>query len=127
MDKFWSFVCKKTWYAIDRVSGIILVWHNGGRTDADFRQLLKYLETIPVDLYYTDGWRAYTRNLPKNSHRIDKDLSLKIERKNINFRRHLKRLNRKTVCYSKSEQVHDNVIGFNTWPKNLLRKEILIL
>ena len=49
MDEFWSFACtlrstrvsKKsnqrwTWYAIDKFSGIILAWHNGGRTDADF-------------------------------------------------------------------------------------------
>jgi insertion element IS1 protein InsB len=47
MDEFWSFVQKKsnqrwTWYAIDKASGIILAWHNGGRTDADFRQLLQY-------------------------------------------------------------------------------------
>ena len=35
----------------------------------------------------------------------------KIERKNLNFRTHIKRLNRKTICFSKSEQIHDNVIG----------------
>jgi IS1 family transposase len=52
--EFWSFVEKKsnqrwTWYAIDKASGIILAWHNGNRTDQDFRQLLKYLQTIPID------------------------------------------------------------------------------
>jgi insertion element IS1 protein InsB len=56
-----SFVGKKsnqrwTWYAIDKASGIILAWHNGKRTDADFQQLLQYLGTIPIDFYYTDGW-----------------------------------------------------------------------
>ncbi|MDR2064730.1 MAG: IS1 family transposase, partial [Prevotellaceae bacterium] len=35
----------------------------------------------------------------------------KIERKNLNFRTHLKRLNRKTICFSKNEQIHDNIIG----------------
>ncbi|MDR2512181.1 MAG: IS1 family transposase, partial [Bacteroidales bacterium] len=30
---------------------------------------------------------------------------------NLNFRTHLKRLNRKTICFSKNETVHDNVIG----------------
>ena len=81
MDEFWSFACtlrstrvgKKsnqrwTWYAMDKASGIILAWHNGGRTDADFGQLQKYLENIPIDLYYTDDWGAYTRNLPASRH-----------------------------------------------------------
>jgi insertion element IS1 protein InsB len=116
MDEFWSFVCKKsnqrwTWYAIDKTSGIILAWHNGGRTDADFGQLLKYLENIPIDQYYSDDWGAYSRNLPEYKHFIGKDRTWKIERKNLNFRIHLKRLGRKTICYSKNEEIHDNVIG----------------
>jgi insertion element IS1 protein InsB len=116
MDEFWSFVEKKsnqrwTWYAMDKASGIILAWHNGGRTDEDFRQLLQYLSNIPIDLYYTDDWGAYSRNLPENCHYIGKKRTWKIERKNLNFRTHIKRLNRKTICYSKSEQIHDNVIG----------------
>ena len=78
MDEFWSFVEKKsnqrwTWYAIDKASGIILAWHNGNRTDADFRQLLGYLENIPIDLYFSDDWGAYTRNLSENTHYIGTD------------------------------------------------------
>jgi len=116
MDEFWSFVEKKsnqrwTWYAIDKASGIILAWHNGGRTDADFRQLLGHLKNIPIDFYYSDDWGAYSRNLSESTHHIGKDETWKIERKNLNFRIHLKRLNRKTICYSKSEEIHDNVIG----------------
>ena len=116
MDEFWSFVGKKsnqrwTWYAMDKSSGIILAWHNGKRTDADFKKLLKHLDRIPIDKYYTDDWGAYTRNLPKSAHFVGKDQTWKIERKNLNFRIHIKRLNRKTICYSKSEEIHDNVIG----------------
>ena len=116
MDEFWSFVERKsnqrwTWYAIDKSSGIILAWHNGNRTDADFRKLLQYLENIPIDRYFSDDWGAYARHLPEERHYIGKDQTWKIERKNLNFRIHLKRLNRRTICYSKSELVHDNVIG----------------
>jgi insertion element IS1 protein InsB len=38
-------------------------------------------------------------------------MTWKIERKNLNFRTHIKHLSRKTVCYSKDEQIHDNVTG----------------
>ena len=116
VDEFWSFVGNKsnqrwTWYAIDQASGVILAWHNGGRTDADFLCLLGYLSQIPIDKYCTDDWGAYSRNLPAEKHRIGKDRTWKIERKNLNFRTHIKRLCRKTICYSKDEQIRDNVIG----------------
>ena len=116
MDEVWSFVGRKsnqrwTWYAMDKNTGVILAWHNGKRSDEDFQQLVKYLERIPVGLYYSDAWGAYKRNLPETRHIIGKAYTWKIERKNLNFRTDIKRLNRKTLCFSKSEVVHDNVIG----------------
>lgn len=116
MDEFWSFVATKknqrwTWLAMDKKTGIILAWHNGKRTNEDFKKLLSYLSNIPINKYFTDDWGAYSSLLPENKHVIGKDQTWKIERKNLNFRTHIKRLNRKTICYSKNEEVHDNVIG----------------
>ena len=34
-----------------------------------------------------------------------------IERENLNFRTRIKRLARKTICFSRSEEIHDKVIG----------------
>jgi insertion element IS1 protein InsB len=62
-------------------------------------------------MYFTDDRGAYKRYLPKNKQYIGKDMTWKIERKNLNFRTHIKRLNRKTICYSKNEQIYDNVTG----------------
>jgi insertion element IS1 protein InsB len=61
MDKFRSFAGNKsnqrwTWYAMDKSSGIILAWHNRGRTDPDFLQLLLYPAHIPIDKYFTGDW-----------------------------------------------------------------------
>ena len=58
MGEFWSFVEKKsnqrwTWYAMDKFSDIILAWHNGSRTGADFRKLLAYPEKIPKIKFLT--------------------------------------------------------------------------
>jgi insertion element IS1 protein InsB len=116
MDEFWSFVQNKgnqrwTWYAIERNSGIILAWHNGKRRDDDFLVLWTMLQKFPVQLYYTDNWGSYSKHIPQHMHRTGKDNTWKIERKNLNFRTHIKRLNRKTICFSKNEQIHDNVIG----------------
>jgi insertion element IS1 protein InsB len=116
MDEFWSFVRNKsnqrwTWYAIERNSGIILAWHNGKRRDEDFLKLWRLLVNFPIVRYYTDDWGSYSKYIPTNMHRTGKDNTWKIERKNLNFRTHLKRLARKTICFSKNEQIHDNVIG----------------
>ena len=116
MDEFWSFVQKKsnqrwTWYAIERKSGCILAWHNGKRQDVDFLILWQLLQSFPIAVYHTDDWGSYARYIPAGMHRFGKDNTWKIERKNLNFRTHLKRLSRKTICFSKSELIHDNVIG----------------
>ncbi len=57
------------------------------------------------------GSEYLVKNGHSEKHIIGKDETWKIERKNLNFRTHIKRLNRKTICYSKNEKIHDNVIG----------------
>ena len=116
MDEFWSFVGDKsnqrwTWYAIERKSGCILAWHNGKRTDKDFLVLWDMLKVFDIDKYFTDDWGSYSKYIPSHMHETGKNNTWKIERKNLNFRTHLKRLTRKTVCFSKNESIHDNVIG----------------
>jgi insertion element IS1 protein InsB len=69
------------------------------------------VKAFPINKYHTDDWGAYSKHIPPKKHRIGKDKTWKMERKNLNFRTHLKRLNRKTICFSKNEQIHDNVIG----------------
>ena len=116
LDEFWSFVQNKsnqrwTWYAIERKSGCILAWHNGRRTDKDFLVLWNLLKVFDIDKYHTDHWGSYSKFIPWHKHKVGKKNTWKIERKNLNFRTHLKRLTRKTICFSKNEMVHDNVIG----------------
>jgi insertion element IS1 protein InsB len=90
---------------------VILAWHNGKRQEKDFLALWELLKPYPICKYHTDDWGAYSKYIPPDKHRIGKDRTWKIERKNLNFRTHLKRLNRKTICFSKNEQIHDNVVG----------------
>lgn len=115
-DEMWGFVEKKSnqrwlWYALDRSSGRILAYQIGKRTDDMFKQLFDKLSLFPIRWYYTDNWQSYSKIIPASQHRIGKDNTWKIERTNLNFRTHLKRLHRKTICFSKNETIHDNVIG----------------
>ena len=115
-DEFWSFVGDKsnqrwTWYALDRSSGRILAYQIGTRSDEMCERLIEKLAIFPIRWYYTDNWQRDSKSIPASQHRIGKNNTWKIERTNLNFRTHLKRLHRKTICFSKSETTHDNVIG----------------
>ena len=76
-----------------------------------FTQLFDKLSIFPIHCDYTDNWQSYSKIIPASLHRIGKDNTWKIERTNLNVRTHLKRLHRKTMCFSKNETIHDNVIG----------------
>ena len=116
-DEFWSYVGDKsnkrwTWYIVERKSGVIIAWQNGDRSAQTLQLLLDRVVHLPIRVCYTDNWQAYSKLLPERYfHIIGKDKTWKIERKNLNFRTHLKRLSRRTICFSKDETIHDNVIG----------------
>jgi insertion element IS1 protein InsB len=61
--------------------------------------------------FYTDDWGAYQRHIPATQHEIGKENTQKIERKHLTLRTRIKRLARKTLCFSKSIQMHDIVLG----------------
>ena len=115
-DEFWSFVGSKqqqrwTWYVLERRSGSILAYHIGRRTDKSCQQLFEKRAPFSLGKIYTDNWQSYQKCIPADQHVIGKKHPWKIERKNLNVRTHLKRLSRKTICFSKNKTIHDNVIG----------------
>jgi insertion element IS1 protein InsB len=115
-DEFRSYIGNKgnqrrTRYAVERSGGVILAWHNGRRTDESCSHLMNKLSVFSADRYYTDDWKSYRKYIPPARHIIGKADIRRIERRNLNFRTHIKRLNRKTICFSRDEKIHDNVIG----------------
>jgi insertion element IS1 protein InsB len=116
LDEMWSFVGKKTnprwlWHAIDRSSGQVLAYVFGRRKDEVFLQLKKLLEPFGIKHVCTDGWGAYERHLPTELHEVGKWKTQRIERKHLSLRTRIKRLTRKTICFSKCELMHDLIIG----------------
>ena len=115
-DEMWSFVKRKNnqrwlWHAIDHHSGKVLAYVFGRRQDEAFLKLKALLEPFGITKYYTDYWGAYTRHLDPDEHQAGKRNTQKIERKHLTLRARIKRLARKTICFSKSVQMHDIVIG----------------
>lgn len=116
LDEQWSYVQSKSnqrwlWYAIDHATHTVLAYVFGKRQDAVFKKLKELLEPFGISRFYTDDWGAYQRHLDTDKHEIGKRNTQKIERKNLNFRTWIKRLTRKTICFSKLDLMHDTVIG----------------
>ena len=116
LDEMWSYVGKKAnprwlWHAIDHRSGKVLAYVFGRRQDMVFVQLKALWEPFGITRFYTDGWGAYERHLDAEQHEAGKANTQKIESKHINRRTRIKRLVRRTICFSKTERIHDLVIG----------------
>ncbi len=116
VDEMWSYVGSKAnqrwlWHAIDRATGEVLAYVLGRRKDEVFLKLKGLLEPFGITRFYTDGWGSYERHLDPEKHVVGKQNTQRIERKHLTLRTRIKRLTRKTICFSKSKQMHDIVIG----------------
>ena len=116
IDEMWTFVNQRKdgkrwlWYAYDKESGQILAFHIGKRNDASCKALMKKLSHLQIDSFRTDDWKSYKKNIPPEKHIISKAKTTHIERRNRDFRTHLKRLCRETVCFSKKDDLHYGII-----------------
>jgi insertion element IS1 protein InsB len=112
----WSSVGKKApprwlWHAIDHHTGKVLASVFGRRQDAVFLCLQALLKPFGIPRYDTDGWGTYERPVDTEHHTVGKEYMQRIESKHINLRTRIKRLVRRTICFSKTERMHDLVIG----------------
>ena len=83
----------------------------GTRKDAVFLKLKTLLASLGITHYYPDKAGVYRRHLPPEQHTVEKLAMQKIERKHLTLRTRLKRLARKTLCFSRSCLMHDLLIG----------------
>ena len=72
--------------------------------------MLKKLNHLEIDSFRTDDWKSYKKHIPHEKHIIAKAKTTNIERRNRDFRTHLKRLCRETVCFSKKDDMHYGII-----------------
>jgi insertion element IS1 protein InsB len=114
-EMWWCVGCKKhprwLWGALDHQTGRILAYVFGRREDQSLLHLKGLLAPLGIRRFYTDGWGAYRRHLAPRQHRVGKRRTQRLERKHLTLRTRIKRLVRRTICFSKSTAMHDLVIG----------------
>ncbi|MCI5159251.1 MAG: hypothetical protein D3906_12630 [Candidatus Electrothrix sp. AUS1_2] len=96
---------------IDHRSGGVLAYTFGSHKDKVPLRLKELLEPFGALKFYTDDRPAYSRHLDPAAHEVGKKNTRKIERKHLTLRTRIKHPARKTICFSKSEKMHDIVIG----------------
>ena len=116
VDEQWSFVGNKKnqrwlWYAWEPRYKRIITHAFGKRDTEAFNKLQRLLPKFTIPFYCTDDYRVYSVNLPREKDIIGKRYTQRIERSNLTLRTRLKRLVRKTIGFSRSEEMHDKVIG----------------
>ena len=116
LDAMWSFVGSKQqpwwlWEALDHQTGRIVAYTFGRRADRALWKLKALLEPFGICHFYTDGWGAYQRQLDPQRHVVGKRRTQQLERKHLTLRTRIKRVVSKTICFSKSVQMHELVIG----------------
>lgn len=115
LDEMWSYVERKKnqcWLSLAYSSKHrqILAFSLGKRTDESCRNLLAKLSEVKITRFYTDNWESYQNLIPEVRHWIGKRGTQRIERQNLNFRTHLKRLQRRTICFSKTRKMLEAVV-----------------
>ena len=89
-------------YAINRKSKRIIDFLVGRRTKENISKVLFTLQELRPKYIYSDGLNIYTSLISKSIHKIYLHCTNYIERKNLTLRMHLKRLSRKSICFTKS-------------------------
>lgn len=106
IDEMWSYIGSKEnviWitYALERKTKRIINLVVGNKTKENIRPLVNQILLLDPKKVYTDGLNIYPSLIPSKIHRKYKYCTNNIERMNLTLRTHIKRLVRKTICFSK--------------------------
>lgn len=108
---------KECWviYALDKESGKVVDLKTGNRNKKNLKRVIDTLLLSECEKIYTDKLDLYHRLIPEAIHRTRRYGTNKIERKNLCLRTSLKRLNRKTICFSKSMSMLEACLKIYFW------------
>jgi IS1 family transposase len=120
VDERWTYIGRKDnecWvaYALDREARQVVDFVIGKRTKNTLKELIERLLKAKPKTIRTDKLTIYQRLIPKIIHRSGAYLINRIERKNLSMRTHVKRLSRRTICFSRSEAMLESCLRIYFW------------
>jgi IS1 family transposase len=97
-------------YIINRKTQKIIDFFVGARTKANINKVLESVLSLSPKYIYTDKLNIYASLIPENRHRFYNRCTNHIERLNLTLRTWLKRLSRKTICFTRSEDMLNHCV-----------------
>ncbi|WP_370640675.1 IS1 family transposase [Flavobacterium sp. SM15] len=92
-------------YALERKSKKVVSFNIGKRTNKTISKVIDVLKLSSAKKIFTDRLQNYRSLIESKIHSVKRYGTNYIERKNLTLRTHLKRLNRKTICFDRSLSV----------------------
>ena len=102
-------------YALNRATGKVVDFVIGKRTKGTLRMLINTLLLSGVRRICTDRLNIYRSLIPKAIHDCKAYCTNHIERKNLSIRTHIKRLSRRTICFSRSYSLLESCMRIYFW------------
>lgn len=120
MDEMYTYIGKKVnrvciAYAIERKTRTVVGYSVGRRNLKTLRVVSDSLILSDAMEVRTDKLNLYKTLMPGNIHHVKRRGINYIERKNLTLRTHLKRLNRRTIAYSKSLIILNAILKIYFW------------
>jgi len=120
VDEMRTYIGKKSklrWivYALERETKQVVSFNVGRRTNRTLKRVIISLELSEAKKIYTDKLRNYRYLIGNIIHSTRIHCTNHIERHNLSIRTYLKRLNRKTICFSRSLVVLMAVLRIYFW------------
>lgn len=120
VDELFTFVQKKTnriciAYSLEPTTGKIIDIIVGRRNKTNLRKITETLILSEAQQIKTDRLNLYGLLIPNRLHQTKNRGINKIERSNLNLRTHLKRLTRRSICFSKSLHVLLCIVKIYFW------------
>ncbi|RDQ04431.1 IS1 transposase [Escherichia coli] len=115
-DEQWCFAGSRAqqhwlWYACNTKTGGVLAYTFGPRNDETCQERSALLTPFCTGMVTSDDRGSYAREKPKEKHLTGKIFTQRIERNNLPLRTRIRCLARKTICFSRSVEIHEKVIG----------------
>lgn len=102
-------------YAIERKSKTIIGFVLGSRSKDNIAPLIQKVLLLKPRRVFTDKMSSYPSLIPKEIHRKFRYGTNRIERNHLTLRTHIKRLSRRTICFSKKEKYLEAHLKIYFW------------
>ncbi|CAM1348703.1 IS1 family transposase [Tenacibaculum ascidiaceicola] len=120
IDEMWSFIGNKknvTWitYVLERETKSIIDFYVGRKSKETIKPLINKVLLLQPSKIYTDKLNIYPSLIPKKIHKQFQYCTNRIERMNLNLRTHMKRLSRKTICFTRNQKYLEAHLKIYFW------------